>query len=125
MTLRSSISVSQVAQAYLPPLAYSGNFMAAEFTTKSDLAALVLRFILTIQCSAPVLVFPGKMFGPGSTASNAALAHELGIHARTVARWKARPGRRRPLDPPASAGPTISQWGEGLIVELRRSPAAR
>jgi hypothetical protein len=90
VTLRSSISVSQVAQAYLPTLAYLRNFMAAEFTTKSDLAALVLRFILTIQCSAPVLVFPGKMFGPGSTASNAALAHELGIHARTVARWKAR-----------------------------------
>ena len=39
-----------------------------------------------------------------SQASNAALARELGIHSRTVARWKGRQDGRRSIDPPASPG---------------------
>ena len=58
-----------------------------------------------------------------SPASNAALARELGIHSRTVARWKAR---REVVDRstrPHRLATTITQWEEALIVELRCSLA--
>ena len=58
-----------------------------------------------------------------STASNAALADELGIHARTVARWKARQDVADRSTRPHRLATTISPWEEGLIVELRRSLA--
>src|SRR5215469_13607050 len=58
-----------------------------------------------------------------STASNAALADELGIHARTVARWKTRRDVADRSTRPHRLATTISQWEEGLIVELRRSLA--
>jgi len=56
-------------------------------------------------------------------ANNAALARELGIHSRTVARWKGRPvesppQRHRPLDPAAPAEHVDTQWEEALVVEL-------
>ena len=58
-----------------------------------------------------------------SAASNSALARELGIHSRTVARWK---GRQDVLDrstrPHCLATP-ITAWEEALIIELRRSLA--
>ena len=58
-----------------------------------------------------------------SQANNAALARELGIHSRTVARWK---GRNAVLDRstrPHRLATTITEWEEALIVELRRSLA--
>ena len=58
-----------------------------------------------------------------STASHAALADELGIHARTVARWKARQDVADRSTRPHRLATTISPWEEGLIVELRRSLA--
>jgi hypothetical protein len=58
-----------------------------------------------------------------STASPAALARELGIHPRTVARWKARPDIADRSTRPHRLATTISQWEEALIVELRRSLA--
>ena len=56
-----------------------------------------------------------------STASPAALARELGIHPRTVARWKARPDVADRSTRPHRLATAISQWEEALIVELRRS----
>ena len=58
-----------------------------------------------------------------STASTAALAKELGIHARTVARWKARPDVVDRSTRPHRVATTISDWEEALILELRRSLA--
>src|SRR6516164_7450544 len=58
-----------------------------------------------------------------STASTAALAKELGIHARTVARWKARPDVVDRSTRPHRVATTISDWDEALILELRRSLA--
>ena len=58
-----------------------------------------------------------------STASNEALARELGIHRRTVARWRARHDVADRSTRPHRLATTISPWEEGLIVELRRSLA--
>lgn len=58
-----------------------------------------------------------------STASNEALARELGIHRRTVARWRTRHDvADRSTRPHCTATP-ITDWEEALIVELRRSLA--
>ena len=56
-----------------------------------------------------------------STASTAALARELGVHRRTVARWKARQDVADRSTRPHRLATTITQWEEALIVELRRS----
>ena len=58
-----------------------------------------------------------------STASTAALARELGVHARTVARWKARRDVADRSTRPHRLATTISEWEEALIIELRRSLA--
>ena len=58
-----------------------------------------------------------------SAASNSALARELGIHSRTVARWKGRPDVVDRSTRPHRLATTITQWEEALIVELRRSLA--
>ena len=58
-----------------------------------------------------------------STASNSALARELGIHSRTVARWKTRPDVVDRSTRPHRLATTISPWEEALILELRRSLA--
>ena len=58
-----------------------------------------------------------------STASPAALARELGIHRRTVARWKARPDVADRSTRPHRLATAISDWEEALIVELRQSLA--
>ena len=58
-----------------------------------------------------------------STASPGALARELSIHPRTVARWKARPDVADRSTRPHRLATAISQWEEALIVELRRSLA--
>ena len=58
-----------------------------------------------------------------SMASNASLARELGVHPRTIARWK---GRREVHDRshvPHRLTTVISAWEEALIVELRRALA--
>ena len=53
-----------------------------------------------------------------STASPAALARELGIHPRTVARWKARPDVADRSTRPHRLATPITAWEEALIVEL-------
>jgi hypothetical protein len=58
-----------------------------------------------------------------SPASNAALARELGIHSRTVARWKARRDVGDRSARPHRLATTMTEWEEALIVELRRSLA--
>jgi transposase-like protein len=58
-----------------------------------------------------------------STASTAALARELGIHPRTVARWKARQDAADRSTRPHRLATAIAAWEEGLILELRRSLA--
>jgi hypothetical protein len=58
-----------------------------------------------------------------STASTAALARELGIHPRTVARWKARQDAADRSTRPHRLATPITAWEEGLILELRRSLA--
>jgi transposase InsO family protein len=58
-----------------------------------------------------------------SGASNSALARELGIHSRTVARWKTRPDVADRSTRPHRLATTISEWEEALILELRRSLA--
>jgi transposase InsO family protein len=58
-----------------------------------------------------------------STASPAALARELGIHPRTVARWKARQDAADRSTRPHRLATPITAWEEGLILELRRSLA--
>ena len=58
-----------------------------------------------------------------SRASHAALARELGIHPRTVARWKARQDVADRSTRPHRLATTMSQWEEALIVELRRGLA--
>jgi transposase InsO family protein len=58
-----------------------------------------------------------------SQASNAALAREFGIHSRTVARWKARREIVDRSTRPHRLATALTEWEEGLIVELRRSLA--
>jgi len=58
-----------------------------------------------------------------SAASNSALARELGIHSRTVARWKARQEVVDRSTRPHRLATAITEWEEALIVELRRSLA--
>src|SRR6516164_2339266 len=58
-----------------------------------------------------------------SRASHAALARELGIHPRTVVRWKARQDVADRSTRPHRSATSISEWEEALIVELRRSLA--
>jgi transposase InsO family protein len=58
-----------------------------------------------------------------STAATEALARELGIHRRTVARWKARQDVADRSTRPHRLATTISAWEEALILELRRSLA--
>ena len=58
-----------------------------------------------------------------STAATASLARELGISARTVARWR---GRREVHDRshvPHRLATTMTDWEEALCVELRRALA--
>ncbi len=58
-----------------------------------------------------------------STATTATLARELGISARTVARWR---GRREVHDRspvPHRLATTMTDWEEALCVELRRALA--
>ena len=58
-----------------------------------------------------------------STASDEALARELGVHRRTVARWRARQDVADRSTRPHRLATPITEWEEGLIVELRRSLA--
>jgi hypothetical protein len=58
-----------------------------------------------------------------STASHARLARELGVHPRTVARWKARPDVADRSTRPHRLATAIGEWEEALIVELRQSLA--
>lgn len=58
-----------------------------------------------------------------SPASTAALARELGIHPRTVARWKARQDVADRSTRPHRLATTLADWEEALILELRRSLA--
>ena len=58
-----------------------------------------------------------------STASSETLARELGIHRRTVARWRARHDVTDRSTRPHRLVTTISDWEEALILELRRSLA--
>jgi transposase-like protein len=58
-----------------------------------------------------------------SSASIGALARELGIHNRTVARWKARTQVLDRSTRPHRLATTMTDWEEALIVELRRSLA--
>jgi hypothetical protein len=64
-----------------------------------------------------------RAYVQNSTASPAALARELGIHPRTVARWKTRPDVADRSTCPHRLATAISQWEEALIVELRRGLA--
>ena len=56
-----------------------------------------------------------------STAPNNALARELGIHSRTVARWKSRQDVRDRSTRPHRLVTAMTPWEEDLVVELRRS----
>ena len=58
-----------------------------------------------------------------SAASNSALARELGIHPRTVARWKSRQEIVDRSTRPHRLATTMTEWEEALIVELRRTLA--
>jgi transposase InsO family protein len=58
-----------------------------------------------------------------SRASNAALARELGIHSRTVARWKGRHEVSDRSTRPHRLATTMTDWEEALVGELRRSLA--
>jgi transposase-like protein len=58
-----------------------------------------------------------------SQAGNAALARELGIHSRTVARWKNRQEVVDRSTRPHRLTTAMTQWEEALIVELRRGLA--
>jgi transposase len=58
-----------------------------------------------------------------SAASNSALARELGIHSRTVARWKARQEITDRSTRPHRLNTSLTPWEEALVVELRRSLA--
>ena len=58
-----------------------------------------------------------------SQASNAALARELGIHSRTVARWKTRHEVTDRSTRPHRLNTSLTEWEEALVVELRRSLA--
>ena len=58
-----------------------------------------------------------------SAASNSALARELGIHSRTVARWKARQDTTDRSPRPHRLNTSLTPWEEALVVELRRTLA--
>ena len=58
-----------------------------------------------------------------SQASNAALARELGIHSRTVARWKGRQDLVDRSTRPHRLSTALTDWEEALVIELRRSLA--
>ena len=58
-----------------------------------------------------------------SSASNSALARELGIHSRTVARWRARQDVLDRSTRPHRLATAITVCEKALIVELRRGLA--
>ena len=58
-----------------------------------------------------------------SQASNAALARELGIHSRTVARWKGRQDLVDRSTRPHRLSTALTDWEEALVIELRRTGA--
>jgi hypothetical protein len=58
-----------------------------------------------------------------SSASNSALARELGLHSRTVARWKGCQDVADRSTRPQRLATTMTAWEEGLIVALRRGLA--
>ena len=58
-----------------------------------------------------------------SQASTAALARELGIHPRTVARWKSRQDVADRSTRPHRLNTSLTEWEEALVVELHRSLA--
>jgi transposase-like protein len=58
-----------------------------------------------------------------SQATTAALARELGVHSRTVARWKARQDVADRSARPHRLNTSLTEWEEALVVELRRSLA--
>jgi hypothetical protein len=60
-----------------------------------------------------------------SIASNRALARELGIHRRTVARWKARQASPSPSGRKATAWSSASTAGSASISGACRKSAAR
>ena len=58
-----------------------------------------------------------------SQASNAALARELGILSRTVARWKGHQDLVDRSTRPHRLSTALTDWEEALLIELRRSLA--
>ena len=50
-------------------------------------------------------------------------ARELGIHSRTVARWKDRQDTTDRSTRPHRLDTSLTQWEEAIVVELRRSLA--
>jgi hypothetical protein len=46
------------------------------------------------------------------------LARELGIHSRTVARWKVRPDVTDRSTRPHRLNTSLTEWKEALVVEL-------
>jgi transposase-like protein len=56
-----------------------------------------------------------------SRASITSLARELGVSARTVARWKGRDDVRDRSHVPHRLATTMTAWEEALAVELRRT----
>ena len=55
-----------------------------------------------------------------SQATNAALARELGIHSRTVARWKARQEVTDRSTRPHRLNTSLREWGELAVNALCR-----
>ncbi len=64
-----------------------------------------------------------RAYIPKSQATNVALARELGIHNRTVARWKARQNTTDHSTRRHRLNTSVTPWEEALVVELRRGLA--
>src|SRR5215475_12353414 len=93
----------------------------AEGSTEETGSSYTKFRILPLRLHANATTTPRtRAYIQKSTASNAALARELGVHHRTVARWRARRDAADRSTRPHRLATTLTDWEEALIVELRR-----
>ncbi len=90
-------------------------------TTPVPQAAPGERSLMHLKLHANATTTPRiRAYIQKSAAATSVLARELGIHSRTVARWKNRQDVVDRSTRPHRLATTMTEWEEGLIVELRR-----
>ena len=99
-------------------------FLLSDTHHDESTACQVKSILLHLKLHANATTTPRtRAYIQKSQASNAALARELGIHSRTVARWKGRQDLVDRSTRPHRLSTALTDWEEALVIELRRSLA--